>query len=49
MYVTRRAIEAMNALPSYQQNKLSGRKTTKSNGQAQRRKVGNSIPKLVKS
>ena len=48
MYVTRRAIGAMNDLPSRQRSKLSGRKTTRSDGQVQIRKVGNIIPKLAK-
>ena len=49
MYVIRRSIGVMNALPSHKQNKLNRRKTSKSDGKVQRRKVVNSIPKLVRS
>ena len=48
MYVTRRYIGAMNAPSSLQRSKISGRKTARSDGQVQKRKEGNSIPKLVK-
>ena len=48
MYVTRRDIGVTNAPPSRQKSKLSGRKTARSDGQVQRRKVVNSILKLVK-
>ena len=48
MYVTKRAIGAMDALPSCQLSKLRGRKTARRDGQVQIRRVGNSITKLVK-
>ena len=48
MYVTRRDIGVINALPYFQQSKIGGRKTVRSDGRVQRRRLGNSIPKLVK-